>query len=216
MFGNSRFVTIERQSSGRTALAWPIRVSISLFRLPSLVNTTPRYLNLSSCCSAKPLACNVRCLGFLERHTTSFLTANFHSGSVTRSRKPTECILKNLLRGCKQYQSVRKKQTVQLPTVILSSTRLLLSIQFKSTMKTHPCRCPIQTRGGCDVTDLTDTNFWAGRQCLDAHQQATLKIVIPQDCLKLFSRHLVVCFPEVGKTCVGIFCIFPRSLENRL
>jgi len=45
----------------------PIRVSISLFRLPSLVNTTPRYLNVSTCCSVFSLTCRIHCL---ERHNT--------------------------------------------------------------------------------------------------------------------------------------------------
>ena len=33
---------------------------------------------------------------------------------------------------------------------------------------------------------------------------------------KLFTRNLVVCFLEVDKTCVDVFCILPRFLKNLL
>jgi len=67
VFESSRFVTTEQKGSHRAAFASPIRVSISLFRLPSLVNTTPRYLNFSTCCSVLPLICNVHWRGFRLR-----------------------------------------------------------------------------------------------------------------------------------------------------
>jgi len=51
--------------------ALPFHVSISLFRLPSLVKTTPRYSSFSTCCSVLPLLCCRHWLGFLERHITS-------------------------------------------------------------------------------------------------------------------------------------------------
>ena len=62
-FEISRFATTEQQNSRRTAFALPIRVSIYLFRLPSIVNTIPRYLNVSTCCSDFSLTCRKHCLG---------------------------------------------------------------------------------------------------------------------------------------------------------
>ena len=44
---SSRFITTDRWSWRITALAFPMRISNSLFCLPSLVNETPRYLNFS-------------------------------------------------------------------------------------------------------------------------------------------------------------------------
>ena len=54
-------------SSCITLFALLIRVSTSLFCLPSLVNTTPRYLNVLTCYSAFPLACIVRWIQFATR-----------------------------------------------------------------------------------------------------------------------------------------------------
>ena len=85
MFENSRFVTTTRKSSRKTALTLPILVSISVFRLPSLVHTTPRCSTFSTCCSVLPLTCSVHCLGFLESHNTSvflvliFIPARLHA-----------------------------------------------------------------------------------------------------------------------------------------
>jgi len=73
-FENSRFATTEQQNSRRTVFSLPIRVSISLFRFPSHVNTTLRYLNVSTCCRAFPLTCRIHCLGRLERHNTSIFS----------------------------------------------------------------------------------------------------------------------------------------------
>jgi len=68
VFESSCFVTRERWSSHRVAFASPTRAST--FCLPSLVNTSPGYLNLT-CFSVLPLTRNVHCLGFLERHNPS-------------------------------------------------------------------------------------------------------------------------------------------------
>jgi len=42
-----------------------------LFRVSPLVNTTPRYLHVSTWCSVFLFTCRKRCLGRLERHNTS-------------------------------------------------------------------------------------------------------------------------------------------------
>jgi len=83
---SSRFVATEQLSSRRNALALPIRVSISSFRLPSLANTTSRYLNVSNCCSVLPLTCRIPYLGFAEKHTVvpRYFSADFHSASAFR------------------------------------------------------------------------------------------------------------------------------------
>jgi len=98
----------------RTAFALPIRVSISLFRLSSLVNTTPRSSNVSTCCSVSPLICRINCLGRLERHNTSiFLVLIFvPAWSCAAENRSNAC-----WRPCwedprMQYQFVSKKQTV--------------------------------------------------------------------------------------------------------
>ena len=44
---SARFSTTDRWSWRISALAFPMRISNSLFCQPSLVNETPRYLNLS-------------------------------------------------------------------------------------------------------------------------------------------------------------------------
>ena len=69
------------------------------FRLPSLVNTTPRYLNVSTCCSVFPFTCRKHCLGRLKRHNTLYLfRADSRSCLVAHSRKRIKCVLKTLLR----------------------------------------------------------------------------------------------------------------------
>ena len=73
----------------RNAIALPTRVTIFSLCLLSLVNTTSRYLNVSTCCSVFPLTCRIHCLGFAERHSNlGIFSADIHSGSVSRSRKP--------------------------------------------------------------------------------------------------------------------------------
>jgi len=69
------------------------------------VNELPRLLQ----CIA---AYNAHCLGLLEGHNTSAVCANFHSLLVARNRKTITCMLKTLFKRCKQYQIVRKNQTV--------------------------------------------------------------------------------------------------------
>ena len=91
VFESSRFAATERQSSRRNALALPIRVSRSSLRLPSLANTTSRYVNIFTCCSVLPLTCRIHCLGFVERHSTSvflvliFIPARSHAAESRSS-----------------------------------------------------------------------------------------------------------------------------------
>ena len=68
---SSRFSTTDRWSWRITALAFPMRISNSLFCLPSLVNETPRYLNFSDCFSGTPSICREHCFGCLDRHMVS-------------------------------------------------------------------------------------------------------------------------------------------------
>ena len=68
---SSRFSTTDRWSWRITALAFPMRISKSLFCLPSLVNETPRYLNFSDCFSGTPSIWREHCFGSLDRHMVS-------------------------------------------------------------------------------------------------------------------------------------------------
>jgi len=68
VFQRSRFLTTEQWSSRKCAFDLTIRTSISFFRLLSLVNTTPTYLNFSRCW-AFPLTCSIHCFIFMEKHT---------------------------------------------------------------------------------------------------------------------------------------------------
>ena len=65
--------------------------------LPSLVNTTPRYLNLFTCCSVFPFTYRVHCLGFVDRHSTSiFLVLIFIPARSHAAKKTLECMLKTV------------------------------------------------------------------------------------------------------------------------
>jgi len=106
LFESSYFVTTEQKNSRKTAFALQIRVSTPLFRLLSLVNTIPRYLNVSTCCSVFVLTCRKHCLGRLPRKhylgetyviPPSF-RADFRFFLVARSRKSIKCELKTLFR----------------------------------------------------------------------------------------------------------------------
>ena len=68
---SSRFSTTDQWSWRITALAFPMRISSSLFCLRSLVNETPRYLNFSDCFSDTPSTWTEHCAGFLDRHLVS-------------------------------------------------------------------------------------------------------------------------------------------------
>ena len=68
-----------------------------LFRLLSLVNTIPRYLKVSTCCSVFVLTCRKHCLGETYVIPQSF-RADFRFFLVARSRKPIKGELKTLFR----------------------------------------------------------------------------------------------------------------------
>ena len=60
----------------------------------------------------------------------------------------------------------------------------------------------------------TDTNFWAEILWLDGQWQAAVNTVPLQRFQKLSTRNLILHFLEVDKTCVNVFGILPRFLEN--
>ena len=86
-----RFSTADRWSWRITALAFPMRISHSLFCLSPLVNETPRYFNFSKCFSGTPPIWREHCFGCLDRHMVSvfvvliFIPATEHT-SVNLSR----------------------------------------------------------------------------------------------------------------------------------
>jgi len=83
-----------------------------LFRLPSLVKTTPRYLNFSTCYSVFPLTCSAHWLNSEEAQYLDRFSSYFYSYLVARSWKPIKCMLEILFKGCKQHQIVHKKRTI--------------------------------------------------------------------------------------------------------
>ena len=80
---SSRFSTADRWCWRITALAFPMRISMSLFCLPSLVNKTPRYLNSSDCFGGNSPIWREHCFGSLGRHMVSivliFIPATEHA-----------------------------------------------------------------------------------------------------------------------------------------
>ena len=107
VFESSRFVTRENYSSRRAAFALPTGVSTPLFQLRSLVNTNPRYLNVSTCCSVFPLSYRIHCHGCLETQCLNLFSADFRSCLVARNRKPIKCVLKTLLRRSTHVVQIR-------------------------------------------------------------------------------------------------------------
>jgi len=62
---------------------------------------------------------------------------------------------------------------------------------------------------------VTDTNYWARGQWLDGQWQVVVSIILPQHSM-IFPRYSVVCLLVIDITCVDIFGILPRFLENLL
>ena len=102
-----------------------------------VVNTTPRYLNVSTCYSVYvlPLTCRVNFLGFLERHKISsvllvliLFPASSHgteNRSSARGWRPISEGASSLHSSAKSIRLIR-----QLPTTTPLLMRLWLSVQF--------------------------------------------------------------------------------------
>ena len=90
---SSRFSTTDRWNWRITALAFPMRISNSLFCLLSLVHETPRYLNFSDCFSGTPSIWREHCFGCLDRHMVSVFV-------VLIFIPATEHASENLSRAC--------------------------------------------------------------------------------------------------------------------
>ena len=88
-----RFSTTDRWSWRITALAFWMRMSISLFCLPLLVNETPRYLNFSHCFSGTSSIWRKHCFGRLDRRMVSVFV-------VLIFIPTTEHASENLSRAC--------------------------------------------------------------------------------------------------------------------
>jgi len=91
-----------------------------IFRTPTnLPALTPIYKGSEFPGTSPPSAVYCRslaayCLGLLERHSSSLFSADFHSCLVSCCCEPIECMLKALFRDSKQYQIVRKRETVDI------------------------------------------------------------------------------------------------------
>ena len=101
---NSRFNTTDRWSWRITALAFPMGISNSLFRLPSLLNQAPRYLHFSDCFSGTPPIWREHCFGCLDRHMVSVIV-------VLIFITATEHVSENLSRACWRPFSVESSST---------------------------------------------------------------------------------------------------------
>ena len=102
---SSRFSAKDRWSRRITALAFPMRISNSLFCLPPLVNETPKYLNFSDCFSGTPPIWREHCFGSLHRHMISvFVVLIFIPAKEYASE--------NLLRACRIPFWVESSSTI--------------------------------------------------------------------------------------------------------
>jgi len=104
-----------------------INPSVPDFRL--FVNTTPRYLNVSTCCNVFPLTCRIHCLGRLARHNTSiFLVLIFvPAWSHAAENRSNACWSPCWEDPRMQYQFFRKTQTVH-PAFLNSDTLVDASV----------------------------------------------------------------------------------------
>ena len=87
---------------------------INLFVLSSVTRKyhpkVPEFLHLQVQ-KCFPLACSANCMCFWRDVILSDFTVNFHPGLVARSWKPSNCMLKTLMRRCRQHQIVCKNKT---------------------------------------------------------------------------------------------------------
>jgi len=113
-------------------------INLLELRLPPLVNTTPRYLNFSTCCSVLSLTCRIHCLGFVERHNTSVCLVLIFIPAWSHAAENRASACWRLLRSSTKSSAKGKRLILQLPTVTHSSTRLWLSIQFMKTSGSQP------------------------------------------------------------------------------
>jgi len=111
-----------------------MRESIPLFRLPSLVNTTPRNLNVSTCCSVLPLTCRIHCLGRPERHNTSiflvliFVPAWSHAAEEKNDQMCTEDPVEKI-HACSTNSSAKSKRFfLQFTTMTSSSVDVSVTV----------------------------------------------------------------------------------------
>ena len=136
---------------------------INLLALPSATpKYNPRYLNFTSC-SVLLLTCSFYCLAFRERHNASvFLVLIFiPARSYAAENRSSAC-----WRPCSENASSTKlsekskRLILQLPNfdLLLDLVGTVYPIQEdyeEGGDRTHPCRSPIPTVNGCDLTPPT-------------------------------------------------------------
>jgi len=140
------------------------------------INTTPRYLNVFTCCSVLLLTCSLHCLGFVERHHTPVFLVLIFSPARSEAEKNWSSVCwrpcwKDATASSTKSSAKIKRFILHLPTVTPSSTRLSLSIQCTSTMirngdSTHPCRSPKPTVNGRDLA-LPTRKQTSEQECSD-------------------------------------------------
>jgi len=111
-----------------TTFASPIRVSICLFRLPSLLNTNRRYPSVSTWCRVCGSLSPYIALSFWKDIIPRSFQCSF-SFRLDRTQTLTDQVhVKALLRRCNWYQIVGTSLTQKLPTVTFPLTPLVCCI----------------------------------------------------------------------------------------
>ena len=99
------------------------------FHVQSLVNTTPRYLNFSTCCSVLSFICRIHRLGFLERRSTSvFLLLIFIPAWSHAAENRSSACWRPCSEGASSTKSYAKSKRLILQ--LRTMTRLWPSNQF--------------------------------------------------------------------------------------
>ena len=124
-------------SSRRIAFAFPIRMSVSVFRFPSLANNTPKFLNFSTCCSVTPYF--KRALRWVSGRDMIFRSfwcwfSFWMHGSQAGENKPSTCWGPRSEGISSAKSSVKSGQLpLQLPAVTSWSIQLWIQYAFANS-----------------------------------------------------------------------------------
>jgi len=123
---NWHFPFCQRRPTKLTENAFALlsRVSISLFRIPSLVNSTPRYLNVT-CCNVLSFTCSIYCIGFIEGHNTSIvMVLIFIPGRSHAAENRSSACWRSCSEDASSTKSSAKKEKLILQFQIVTSHSL--------------------------------------------------------------------------------------------
>ena len=162
---SSRFSTTDRWSWRITSLAFPMRMSILLFCLPSFVNETPRYLSFSDCFSGTPSIWREHCFGCLDRRMVSvfvvliFIPATEHaSENLSRACWIPFWVESSSTRSSANNKRCKVQSPISTPPQdLLFLTILSIQIWNRIGEREQPCCSPTLTLKGFVVALLTRT-----------------------------------------------------------